>query len=67
MYFGIGYRNGNLNDSLLSFQRSCEIKWDKWISIISTIVSIVSYSFVGVLLICVYQIMLIPLDLLNQM
>ena len=67
MYFVIGYRNSNLNDSLSSFQRSCEIKWDKWISIISTIVSIVSYGFVGVLLICVYQIMLIPLDLLNQM
>lgn len=67
MYFGIGYKNGNLNDSLSAYIKSTEIKWERQISTLSLSITVLSYSFVGVLLICVYQIMLIPLDLLNQL
>lgn len=67
LHYGVGIHNGTLEDSLDSYLKSIEIKWDREISKISTIIQVISYSFVGVLMVCVYQIMLIPLDMLNQL
>lgn len=66
MYFGIGFHNGTLNENLNLYLISAEIKIESLISIISTFIHTVSYSFIGILLICVYQIMLIPLEILEQ-
>lgn len=67
LHYGVGIHNGTLEDSLDSYLKSVEIKWDREISKVSTIIQVISYSFVGVLMVCVYQIMLIPLNMLNQL
>ena len=67
MFFSIGYQNSDLNKSLIAYKTCAEMKWQKKISLISLSIQILSYSMVGILLVCVYQIMLIPLNILEQM
>lgn len=67
MFFSIGYQNGNLNKSLNAYKSNAEIKWNKILSIVSFSIQIISYTMVGILLVCVYQIMLIPLNILEQL
>lgn len=67
LHYAIGVLNTTLDDSLNSYLETIELKWNHMITKISMGIQILSYSFVGILMICVYQIMLLPLEMLNQL
>ena len=66
-YFKIGYHNSALRRNLHSYTLSVEAKAERFLSLFAIAVQIISYSFVGILLLCVYQIMLIPLNVLEKL
>lgn len=66
LHYVIGSSTNNYEKSLNDFCNYQEKRWFQLIKRISTTVQIMSYSLVGVLVICVYQIMLIPLQMLEN-
>lgn len=63
----IASHNGEFEKTLESFMVLQREKWFLLIKKISICVQCISYAFIGVLVICVYQIMLIPLQMLETM
>lgn len=63
----IAAHNGEFEKTLESFMNLQREKWFLLIKKISICVQCISYTFIGVLVICVYQIMLIPLQMLETM
>lgn len=67
MNYLIAAHNGEFEKTLESFMVLQREKWFLMIKKISICVQCISYAFIGVLVICVYQIMLIPLQMLETM
>lgn len=67
MHFSLGSASNTFEAALLTYNQIQEQRLFQWIQRFSITIQVISYSFVGVLLICVYQIMLIPLQLLERM
>lgn len=65
--FTIGVTTGNLSDSLQDYTDFQEEQWYIKIQKFSIYIQCFSYGFVGFLIILVYQIMLVPLQLLETM
>ncbi len=65
-YFLIGSHNGELESALEAYMSFQKAVWLSLIKKLSIIVQCVSYAFVGILVICVYQIMLLPLQMINE-
>lgn len=65
--FAIGVKTGELASALSDYVIFQEEKWFQKIHFLSIIVQSISYGFVGFLVIMVYQIMLVPLQLLDSM
>lgn len=66
LHYVIGSSTNNYEKSLDDFRSYQEKRWFQLIKKISATIQIMSYSLVGVLIICVYQIMLIPLQMLEN-
>lgn len=64
--FMIGSNNQNFLGSIQSYMDLQKQQWSTLMRKVSLIVQCVSYSVVGILVICVYQIMMIPLEMLKQ-
>lgn len=65
--FKVGATSSNMETMLSSFMKQQEFVWDKTIKKLSVFLQIVSYTFVGFVVLIVYQIMLVPLSMLEQM
>ncbi|MEG0469427.1 MAG: type II secretion system F family protein [Longicatena sp.] len=65
--FRIGATTSNLCELLITYMKQQEYVWDKYIRKISTTIQCISYTFVGFVVLIVYQIMLVPLSMLEQM
>lgn len=65
-HFLIGSHNFAMVSSLQSYMQIQMLKWEKHLHCITLSIQCVSYTLVGMLVICVYQIMLIPLQMLEQ-
>lgn len=63
----IAIHNGEFEKTLESFMALQKEKWFLTIKKISICVQCISYAFIGILVICVYQIMLIPLQMIETM
>lgn len=66
-YYLIGSHNGDLNSALVAFMDWQQQRWFRLIHKVSIGVQLLSYAFVGVLVISVYQIMLLPLQMINEL
>lgn len=58
---------GNLDDACHDFMELQEQEWIQQIKRFALVIQCIAYSFVAVLVIMVYRIMLLPLELLNEM
>lgn len=67
MNFAIGVKTGTLADCLEDYLIFQEERWLMSIHRASTLTQVISYGFVGFLVIMVYQILLVPLQLLESM
>lgn len=65
-YFMIGSHNSDLVSALQSYMNIQMIRWEKQLKFLTNIIQSFAYIFVGILVVCVYQIMLIPLQMLEQ-
>lgn len=64
--FSIGTNSNDFEKSLTSYIKLQEEKWINTIKKLSVLIQLTAYSFVGLLVICVYQIMLLPLQMLER-
>lgn len=65
-FFKMGYYTNNLENALQDY---CEYQAKEFKHILkksSKIISCVAYSFIGILVISIYQLLLLPLDMMNQ-
>lgn len=67
MMFRVGTWNGTLCEMLSLFMKQQEFAWDRTIRICGLTVQIVAYVFIAFLVLIVYQIMLVPLEMLETM
>ena len=67
LHYTLGSSTNTFRDSLITYRDLQEKQWVNQIRKISVLVQLISYSFVGILVICVYQIMLVPLQMLERM
>jgi len=67
LHFSIGSSTNTFAETLATYRDLQEKQWMNQIKRISIFVQLLSYSFVGILVICVYQIMLVPLQILERM
>lgn len=67
LHFTLGSSTNTFRDSLITYRDLQEKQWMNQIRKSSVLVQLISYSFVGILVICVYQIMLVPLQMLERM
>ncbi|NCC54968.1 MAG: hypothetical protein EOM11_05725 [Erysipelotrichia bacterium] len=67
MNFMIATHNGEFEKTLASYMLLQQEKWFLFIKRIGIIVQSIAYIFIGILVICVYQIMLIPLQMIEGM
>lgn len=65
MYLSIGSAIGNLEDLLNDYMILQEARWLFWMKRITACITLSAYSFVGIVAVCIYRMMLIPLELLN--
>lgn len=65
--FMIASHNGEFEKTLASYMTLQKERWFYLIKKISILVQCISYIFIGILVICVYQIMLIPLQMIEGM
>lgn len=66
-YFIIGMYGSNVLDDLNNFLEAQRALWLQQIQYICIGLQVLSYSFVAILMICVYQIMLLPLEMFETM
>lgn len=67
LHYAFGVASNSFDDALTTYRDLQEKRWDRQLKRLSIVMQVISYSFVGVLMICVYQIMLIPLEMLERM
>lgn len=65
--FRIGASTANLTQLLTAFMKQQEHMWDHTIQRISIVLQCVAYGFVGIVVLIVYQIMMVPLTMLETM
>ena len=65
--FRIGSSTGSLCSMLQTGLQQQERTWERLLKRTAVTVQCIAYSFVGVVVLLVYQIMLIPLTMLEQM
>ena len=65
MYLSIGSAAGNLEELLDDYMFLQETRWLFWLKRITACITLSAYSFVGIAAVCIYRMMLIPLELLN--
>ncbi len=65
--FRIGQKTGTLAEALLDFMQLQEQYWLQGLKKISIFVQCIAYSFVAIMVILVYQVMLLPLQMLEMM
>ena len=65
MYLSIGSAAGNLEELLDDYMFLQETRWLFWMKRITACITLSAYSFVGIAAVCIYRMMLIPLELLN--
>lgn len=65
--FRIGVMTASLTNILKTFLLQQEVAWDRKMKRYALYIQLLAYSFVGVLVVLVYQIMLIPLSMLETM
>lgn len=64
-FFKIGIEGQNLENTLLDYLQFQEEKWIRTIKIISKGIQLFAYCFIAVLVIIIYQIMLVPMELMS--
>ncbi len=62
-YFMIGILNGNIHSDLQSYLVHQQEIWKRKIKQICMTIQFIAYICIGILMICVYQIMLLPLEM----
>ncbi|MDF9824378.1 competence protein ComGB [Breznakia sp. PF5-3] len=67
MHYVLGSTTNTFCKSLKTYQELQEKKWNTQLKKLGISIQIISYSLVGVLVLCIYQIMMIPLQLLERM
>ena len=65
--FRIGQKTGTLSEALLEFMQLQEQNWLQGLKKINIFVQCIAYSFVAIMVILVYQVMLLPLQMLEMM
>lgn len=65
--FRIGITTNSLQTMLEVYLKQQELEWERRLKKSAFIIQCVSYIFVGIVVLLVYQIMLIPLSMLDQM
>lgn len=65
--FMIGSTSGDLEKALSSYSLQQESIWNHQIRIVTIVIQFCAYLFVGILMICVYQIMLLPLEMVENL
>lgn len=66
-FFKMGIKTGSLDKILQLYQKQAKSAFEKYINRIISGIQIISYVSVGMLVLVVYQIMLVPLNMLNTM
>lgn len=66
-FFYIGLKTGNLADVLLLYKKQSIHRFKKKVKQLTTSIQVFSYVSVGMLVLVVYQVMLVPLNMLNGM
>lgn len=66
-FFEIGAKGSRMQDMMKTYQKSSALIFEKKLKTFTTILLYISYAFVGVLALSVYQIMLEPLTMLESM
>lgn len=66
-FFLIGYRSSTLSQTLKLFCEQALTRWQSQLKRGGMILQIIVYAVIGLLVFCVYQLLLMPLDMLNQM
>ena len=61
-----GIRNNDFRQSLNDYCSMMEIRWERILKIVFTMIQTVSYLFVAAVIILAYQVLLLPLELLEQ-
>ncbi|MFV0382176.1 MAG: type II secretion system F family protein [Breznakia sp.] len=64
-YYALGSASNDFMNSLKHYSQIQEQQWFHTIQKLGITIQIISYAFVGILVICVYQIMLLPLQMLE--
>lgn len=64
-FFAIGIYTQNLSMALSDYREFQEKTWIKKMKALSVFIQVIAYSFIGIMIVLIYQIMLLPLDLLN--
>lgn len=65
--FPIGMASNRLDDFLEGYQKQQLHQWQKQLKKVSIWIQLIAYSFVGLVVFLVYQIMLVPLGMLENM
>lgn len=65
-YFKIGLRSTNLAQTLRVFLEVQQQHWKKSLKTVGHLLQLFVYGVIAVLVFCVYQMLLMPLDMLNQ-
>ena len=65
--YWMGTKANEYEDSLKAYQKTQKNKWLRSIQILSVALQTISYTYVALLVICVYQIMLVPLQYINEL
>ncbi|MEG0824104.1 MAG: type II secretion protein F, partial [Erysipelotrichaceae bacterium] len=63
----IGIQASSFNDILKEYLVLQMNLWNKKIKRISVFIQIVAYSFVGIMVILMYQVMLLPLNMIEEL
>lgn len=66
-YWDIASHTQNMEEMLIHYQRQQEEKWQRMIQRSAVMIQICAYSFVASMVLLVYQIMLVPLQILETM
>lgn len=65
-FFKIGYYTNDLENTLQDYCNYQEKEFKSILKKSSKLISFFAYSFIGILVISIYQLLLIPLDMMNQ-
>lgn len=64
-FFSIGIYTQNLSSALRDYKEFQENAWMKKLKTASVLIQVSAYSFIGIMIVLIYQMMLLPLELLN--